>query len=49
MIVEMASVVPSAGTMFGEVAVIVKSGWEVELNVEENAVCDSEFCKANAG
>ena len=45
----MASVVPSAGTMFGGVAVIVKSGGEVALNVKENAVCDSEFCRANAG
>ena len=49
MIVEFASVVPSAGTKFGGEAPIVKSGWEVALNLEGDALCDSEFCKANAG
>ena len=47
--VELASMVPSAGTKFGREAPIVKSGGEVASNVEEDPVCDSEFCEANAG
>ena len=49
MMVDVAEVVPSAGTTFGRVAPMVKSEREFELNVECEAESDSEFCMANIG
>jgi hypothetical protein len=49
MIVEMAGVVPSAGTVLGRVAPIVKSATGVELNAQRDDACDSGLCGDNSG
>ena len=49
MMVDVAKVVPSAGTTFGRVAPMVKSGTGFELNVECEAGFDSMVCMTNIG
>jgi hypothetical protein len=49
MMVDVAEVVPSAGTTFGRVAPMVKSETEFELSVECEAESNSAFCMANIG
>ncbi len=49
MMVDVAEVVPSAGTTFGRVAPMVKSETEFELRVECEAESNSAFCMANIG
>jgi len=47
MMVDVAKVVPSAGTTFGRVAPRIKSDTGFELNVECEAEADSTLCIAN--
>ncbi|SRR6266571_4503837 len=49
MIVDVARVVPSAGTTLGRVAVIVKSGLGIGVNVEEGVRGDSAACGVVCG
>jgi hypothetical protein len=47
--IDVAGVTPSAGTTLGRDAVIVKSGIEIELNVQGDAWSRSALCRASVG
>jgi hypothetical protein len=49
MTVDVARVVPSAGTLLGRVAVIGKSGAGTGLDVQADVAFGSEICRATVG
>ena len=49
MMVDIAGVVPSARTMLGRVASILKSGTGFEPNVEAGVACNSGACDGKLG